>query len=216
MYCFFFITSTSFAQKRASIGLKGGYGFSGYYFVTDGNIYADFIDVDFVPAYNTGIVFNYLSKITGIQISMEYTQKGWIEKFKNGAASEVTIDYLEFPVLTQFRFGKKKSGWVVNFGLYGGYVIKSRQKSDPMELVIDQRDTMFINYRELKYNTFEYGIKAGGGYELGLGKNSLQLELMFTQGMLNLFEANRLGVYRSLSQGLTFSAIYKFTLFRKE
>jgi len=212
---FCLLANGSFAQKRASLGLKFGSGFSGYYFVTDININPDPIKVGFIPVYSGGVVFNYLDKIVGIQIGTQYIQKGWIETFNNNATSEVVIDYLEVPILTHIRFGRtKKSGWVVNLGIYGAYVIQTNENHSELKPDLTQ-DTEYIKYYEMKYSAFDYGIKAGGGFEFGLGKNSLQFELMFTQGMQNFFEQDRVGIYKSLSQTLTFSAIYKFTLFRR-
>jgi len=211
---FFLSTVFGFAQKRATLGIKGGYGFSSYFFVTDDNINTDRVTSDFMPVYNTGITFSYLDKIMGIRLGAQYAQKGWKETFNNGSSAEVIFDYWEFPLLTNVRFGKnKKSGWVLILGVYGAFVIETNEITSEPELDYSQ-DTRFIEYGELKYNNFEYGIKAGGGYELGIGKNSLQLEIMLTQGMANLFEADRLSLYRSLSQSLTINVIYNFTLFK--
>ncbi len=211
----FLITGTLNAQKRASLGLNFGSGVSNYFFVTDININSDFIDNNFLPVYEGGLIFNYLDKNTGIQIGVNYTQKGWIENFKNGASAKVLIDCIEFPLLTQIRFRKhKKSGWVLLFGTYGNYTIKLNDTiTGTPDLALD---TTWVRYNELIYNTFEFGFKGGGGFELGLGKNSLQLQVLFTQGFVNLFDSERVGVYRSLSQSLMLSAVYKFTLFRKE
>lgn len=205
----------TFAQKRATVGLKVGTGVSNYFFVTDINLNPDLIDANFIPINKAGLIFNYLDKNAGIQFGAQYTQKGWVENFANGASAKVVLDCLEFPLLTQIRFRRyKKSGWLLLFGVYGNYFIKAKET---MNSTPDYtQDIEFIKYNELLYNTFEYGIKGGGGFELGLGKNSLQLEIIFTQGFYNLFDSDREGVYRSLSQDLSVSLIYKFTLLKKE
>ncbi len=205
------------AQKRASIGLSFGSGVSSYYFVTDININADYIDNDFVPVYEGGLIFNYLDKNAGIQIGVKYTQKGWIENFQNGASAKLMFDCIEVPLLTQIRFSRyKRSGWVLLFGTYGNYVIEESDSSFSEVKPDYTIDTEFVKYNELLYNTFEFGIKGGGGFEFGLGKNSLQLQILFTQGFVNLFDSEREGIYRSLSQSLMVSAVYKFTLFRRD
>jgi hypothetical protein len=203
------------AQKRASLGLKIGGGVSSYYFVTDININPDFIDNDYMQVYEGGLVFNYLDKNMGLQIGAQYSQKGWVENFQNGASAKVMLDCIEFPLLTQFRSNRyKKSGWLLLLGTYGNYVIQTSKtfNGEPDYTM----DSLFIKYNELEYNTFEFGLKGGAGFEFGLGENSLQLQVLFTQGFVNFFDSDRTGVYRSLSQNLSVSAIYKFTLFRRE
>ncbi|NJO89577.1 MAG: PorT family protein [Chloroflexia bacterium] len=169
-----------------------------------------------MPVYEGGLIFNYLDRNTGIQIGVNYTQKGWIENFQNGASAKLMLDCIEIPLLTQIRFSRyKKSGWVLLFGTYANYIIKTNEPFFGGEPDYTT-DIEFVKYNELLYNTFEFGIKGGGGFEFGLGKNSLQLQVLFTQSFVNLFDSDREGIYRSLSQSLTVSAVYKFTLFRRE
>lgn len=209
------VTLFANAQKRASLGLKIGGGVSSYYFVTDLNINPDYIDNGIMQVYEGGLIFNYLDRNMGLQIGVQYTQKGWIENFQNGASAQVLFDCIEFPLLTQFRSNRyKKSGWLLLLGTYGNYMMQASQtfKGEPDATM----DTLWVKYNDLEYNTFEFGIKGGAGFEFGLGKNSLQLQVLFTQGFVNLFDSDRVGLYRSLSQNLSVSAIYKFTLFRRE
>ncbi len=209
------ISTIANSQKRASVGVSLDAGLSTYYFVYDININNDLIDNDFIQTYGGGLVFTYTENLIGVQLGLKYIPKGWTENFKNGASSTFKITYLEMPILTHMRFWRKrKSGLILNYGLFLAKELSS--KITVQDSPNYNEDTLYINYDKPEYKGFEYGLKVGVGYEVELGRNCLQFQFMFAHGMQNLFEPDRMRLYKSLSQSITASLIYKFSFYRKE
>lgn len=214
VFILFFVNITIYSQKRASIGLSFDAGVSTYFFVYDININDDIIKNSFIQTYGGGLVFTYIDKLMGVQLGLKYIPKGWTETFKNGATSKFEVNYLEMPILTHMRFWRKrKTGLILNFGLFVAKAIDT--KISIQDTPNPKQDTLYINYDKPEYTNYEYGLKGGVGYEVEIGRSSLQFQVMFTQGMQDFFEPDRLKLYKSLSQTITASLIYKFSFYRK-
>ncbi len=209
-----FCNNIIFAQKRASLGLSYDIGASTYFFVSDININNDVISNSIIRTNGLGFVFTYTDDLMGVQIGAKRIPKGWVENFKNGASRTFKIDFLEVPIMTHMRFSRKrKSGLILNYGLF---LAKALNHTITADSIPDYTvDTSYIDYENPVLRKFDYGIKGGIGYEIELGKHNLQLQIMYAQGMRDLFEPDRVRLYRSLSQSLTASVIYKFSFYRK-
>ncbi len=211
----FCCNNSAFAQKRASIGLSYDVGVSTYFFVYDININNDIIGNNFIRSDGIGLVFTYTDNLVGVQIGAKRIPKGWVERFKNGVSHTFKMDCIEVPIMTHMRFSRlRKSGLILNYGLF---VSKAFDHKITLDSIMPDPtlDTLYINYENPVFNEFDYGIKAGIGYEIEFGKHNLQLQLMYTQGMRDLFEPDRVKLYRSLSQTITASVIYKFSFYKK-
>lgn len=201
------------AQEGASIGFKFGSGFSRYYFALDPGLNEP-INQDFAPVYEAGLVFSHQSgKAAGLQIELQYAQKAWQEKFDDGSKSNVLIHFIELPVLTHMRlpFKSGKSALIINFGFYGAYAFK-----ETVELIGEVSDSTLINYHDFKYNKVDYGLRGGVGFEKKIGRGSVQIQAMYSQGLQDIIGRDRLKVYRSLNQSLFVSAMYKIPLSRNK
>ena len=92
------------AQNKTYLGIKGGGGFSRYYFA----IYQNYINQDFAPIYQGGLVLNLLNnKNLGVQIEALYTQKAWIENVSELNKIGVVIDNIQWS-----PDGKRIAFWV--------------------------------------------------------------------------------------------------------
>ncbi len=70
---------------------------------------------------NGGLVFRYSGhKVCGLQIELNYMQRGWKEE-QTGYVRQ--IDYIELPLLTHIAFGKKFRGFI-NLGPQVGYAFR--------------------------------------------------------------------------------------------
>ena len=195
------------AQQGFSIGIKAGTGFSQYYF-------QKYIEQDFVQVFQGGLVISHLDKKNlGLHFEIIQTQKAWQEKFSETFKKRVVVDYIELPILSVIKLGKKKSGITINAGLHFSipYKIDSLIIGDAMSA-----DSSLINYGQAAYKKFDYGLNGGLGYQLCFGRNIFELQLMYSQGLQNIFERNYLTIYRSLNQNLTLNLIYKVSLAKKK
>ncbi len=197
-----------FSQAGTSLGIKAGAGLSRYFFI----VAADQVPIyqNFVPVYQTGLIFNQLNKKNvGVQIELDYTQKAWEQTTGESGKYKVVIDNIEFPFLTHFRIGKKKSAWIINAGLHFTHAFNARVDSSGIT------NGSIIEYAALKYSKFDYGLDGGLGYEIGKDNGIFLIQIMYTQGMKNIIERDPNKVYRSLNQSVFMSCIYKIPLSKK-
>jgi hypothetical protein len=201
------ISINSNAQEGFSVGLKGGIGYSRYYFLGNKKYY---IDQNYVQVIQKGLVINYRDdKNFGMQLQIMQTQKAFEENISKTYKQRVMLDCIEFPILSSYKFGKKKSGLVLTAGLHFskafGATISSTGQSMP-------GDTSIIRYENLAYNKVDYGLQGGLGYQFTFWRNILHIEAMYSQGLNNIFDRDYTATYRSLNQSLFINLIYKICL----
>jgi len=205
--CFtLFINSKANAQEGFSVGLKGGAGFSQYYFVLNNNS----IDQNFVLVIQKGFLINYRDeKNFGMQLEIMQTQKAFEENISKTYKQRVVLDYLEFPLLSSYKIGKGKSGLVLTAGFHVSHASKATHFITGHEMA---GDTSVIQYSNFVYNTWDYGLNGGFGYQFKFGRNIIHIEALYSQGFNNLFDRDYTATYRSLNQSLYLNLVYKFCL----
>ena len=188
---------------QIELGIKGAYGYGQYFFQNTVSQY-------FVPLRNAGITFIYLNeKKAGVQASLLYTQKGWIEKSIDSAKAQFLMDFAELELLSIFKFApKKKNGLMLKFGPFIGYSFNSNYT------LTGQTDTLAINYDSLQsaYKKIDYGIAAGLSYLIKIKKSNLQCSLLFKQGLNHILKKDPAGIFQSISQSLFINFIYTVSL----
>ncbi|MEN8118867.1 MAG: porin family protein [Bacteroidota bacterium] len=193
--------------SQIDIGIKGGYGYNRYFIQKE-------ITQGFLPVYNGGILFQYLNdKKLGVQSSVEFTQKGWDEITVEQGHAKFKMDFVQFEFLSLFKFSsKKENGLFLKFGPYFGYSFNSEYTES------GNMDTLTLNYDYLltHYNKIDYGLRLGISYKFILKNGSLQLELLYAQGLLNILERDPAGIIQSINQSLFINLAYTFTFGRKE
>ncbi len=206
----FFNQNFLFSQGNAAIGVKAGYGLSRYFFIVATPNKP--ISQNFVPVYQAGVNFSQINaKNCGIQVELNYIQKAWEETLDESGIYKAAFDNIELPFLSHFRIGRKKFAWIINLGMHISYAFNSKIDSSGVHSY-----NSIINYQELDYNTFDYGVDGGFGFEIGKDKGIFQMQLMYSQGMRNIIDRDPTKVYRSLNQNVFLSLIYKIPLYRKQ
>ncbi|MDP4202057.1 MAG: porin family protein [Bacteroidota bacterium] len=146
-----------------------------------------FSNINFYPAvvqqqlmgYYGGIAANYVSeKSFGLQVELNYSQRGWKEQATAGAFQR-RLNYFEMPVLTHFYLGNKFR-WMLNFGPKIGYLL-SESSQNAVASSSHEEYTMPIA------NKFDYGFCAGTGFELCVGSTSYTLEGRYSFGLSDIF-----------------------------
>ena len=193
--------------SQIDIGIKGGYGYSRYFFQSE-------ITQGFLPVYNGGVLFQYLNdKKLGIQSSIEFTQKGWDEITINEGHAKFKMDFVQLEFLSLFKLSsKKENGLFLKFGPYFAYSFNSEYSES------GNTDTLTLDYDSLltSYNKIDYGLRFGVSYKLKLQNGGLQLELLYAQGLYNILERDPAGIFQSINQSLFINLAYTFTLGRRE
>jgi len=193
--------------SQIDIGIKGGYGYNRYFFQKE-------MTQGFLPVYNGGILFQYLNdKKLGIQSSIEFTQKGWDEITVNKGHAKFKMDFVQLDFLSLFKLSsKKENGLFLKFGPYFAYSFNSEFTES------GNTDTLTLNYDSLltNYSKIDYGLRLGVSYKLRLKNGSLELELLYAQGLYNILERDPAGIFQSINQSLFINLAYTFTLGRRE
>lgn len=123
-----------------------------------------------------GITFRYVSEkyfsmICGTQLEINYTRKGWEERFELPDGSEDTsqgyqrtMHYLEIPFLAHLAFGKRVQGFL-NAGPQIGFLLSDHETFSGLLADNSQAQSSQEEYHKKIDNRFDYGITAGAGIE---------------------------------------------------
>jgi hypothetical protein len=164
-------------KQELSIGINGGIVKSSVSFVPDINQLGNW-------KLNTGITGRYISeKHFGLQIELNYSQRGWKEDRREGGHYTRNMDYIELPLLTHLYFGKKLR-FIINLGPKFGFLLSDKQITD-VQILPD-----LAPYVEPK-NKFDYGICAGGGFEFRTKHINYTIEGRYNFGLSDIFSNSR-------------------------
>lgn len=139
-----------------------------------------------------GIVYRYFSqKQVGIQLELNYTEKGGIDFFEKSKLPDTTgaidytyfnlnLKYIEFPFLMHMRIGKKNHKLKFNLGSHIGYNIYENLKFE--------EDGLDINYKKNIDSKFEFGFIFGIGYGYSMPKGIIDFEVRYSLGLNNIYK----------------------------
>lgn len=171
-------------QAHTYVGIKGGYN----------NGTASFSHalqrINTLEGYNTGVHFgligiNYSEKNLGLQVELNYTQKGWTQLFLAPVPKFVTdLTYIELPMYMNVYVGNKKTRLFFNLGAYAEYLIKVRVGDIPSDTQLQD----FNPYDESRDRKFGYGLIAGGGVYRDFSFGTIMLQGEFSYGLSNVLD----------------------------
>lgn len=193
-------------------GVNGGTAFSRMRFST--NPPNPSISQDYLMQFSGGIVARYISqKHFGIQGELNYSMRGWKETTDEYNPNKYSrrLTYLELPIMTHIYFDMGK--WMrffVNLGPQIGFnigdsvlekeiVTSSEETSDHYDLPVDKK--------------FDYGIKAGIGFEIRTGIGSFIVDGRYYFGLSDTFGNTKEDYFQASShQALGVNLTYLFRL----
>ena len=196
------------AEKEAfvptiKLGIKGGTSFSQVSFDPS-------IDQTFTRGIVGGVVLQYLDQERlGIQLELNYVQKGWTEQLDTITTFRRNLNYLELPLMTHITLGKNNSKFIIHLGPSISYLLSN---TDSISLV-NESDT--LSYYQKNLNKLDYGLTLGIGFARETAIGTFQLEGRFTYGFSNVISKNQ-GVIASSNQNVTVSLSYLIPFRRKE
>lgn len=143
-----------------------------------------------------GGIWRYIAeKHFGLQVELNYTQRGWKEK--NGYHRQT--DYVELPMLTHLYIGNRTRGFL-NLGPKIGCLVADRAYDTP---AIEGEQ-----YNELQ-NRFDYGICGGIGFQMRTQAGSYEFEARFNYSLGNIFHATKRD-YFSTSNSMDFAICFNW------
>jgi hypothetical protein len=199
---------------QTAVGIKGGMNFSNIKHGEDLNERFDNLDNPFQIGFNFGLAADfYVGEMFSLYTELMYTNKG--ESYEGtGTANdpvvgqvdvreetEVTLNYLELPVLARFKFGDM-SKFYLNIGptvgyWLGGNVEYEFERGDDTESIesdIEFKDRDEINTNGSQggfvlanedVNRLEIGAAIGTGVMLG---EKFNIDLRYTMGLTSIHE----------------------------
>jgi len=128
-------------------------------------------------------IFTYkdIVPLLKIRVGLGYVPKGSLYENDN-AYFEKKLNYLELPVLARVKLGP---AYALG-GFYGAYAMNGKYKEDILIIDID-RD---IDFDTDNVSRWDYGMKFGLGFQLGLGPVHAFAELDYSFGFNNLNTGN--------------------------
>ena len=182
-------------RNNLAIGINGGLNMS---------------QVEFSPsikqANKNGMVFGltgrymsekYFNMLCGIQVELNYSQRGWNEKIEDGSDNTYSrsMNYLEVPFLAHLAFGKDAidSGaqFFLNFGpLFAFFLSEKENMSDNWDPSY-RPNGVVQQYGKMVENKFDYGIVGGGGIDLSTKVGHFLLEGRYYLGLSDFYKSTK-------------------------
>lgn len=152
-----------------------------------------------------GVTVRYLSeKNFGLQAELNLSQRGWQEQKDSIPDHKFTksLLYFELPVMTHIYFNLgSRVRLVFNLGPQIGYQLSENIKENNVVLDPGFNEEAFgypVQYTTATQNKFDWGIAAGGGFELRTGIGSFVLEGRYYYGLSDIYK-NRKSDYYAVS-----------------
>lgn len=172
---------------------------------------------------NAGITARYISEkffkmICGVQLEVNFFQKGWDEYYENYPDVHYTrkMNYVEIPFLAHLAFGKDKGmQFFINLGPQIGFLINdSSEQSGDMEGMIDSNPYVEVEQHEKAIdNKFDYGIAGGGGLELRTKIGNFLVEGRYYFGLSDFYNSTKKDYFSRSAHGtITAKITYLFDI----
>lgn len=141
----------------------------------------------------------YFKMICGLQMELNFSQRGWNEKIEDGTDNTYkrTMNYIELPVLAHLAFGKDKghgARFIVNLGPQISFML-SEKETKGGDWNPDDRYTSYLTYGKMAENKFDYGLVGGMGVELRTGVGNFILEGRYYFGLADFYNSTKKDPY---------------------
>ena len=139
----------------------------------------------------------YFSMMCGIQVELNYTQRGWKENIEDGSGDTYsrTMNYVEIPLLAHLAFGKdaldKGMKFFVNVGPQIGFFLSEKEKMSDDWNPSYRPNGIVQQYGKMVENKFDYGILGGLGVELSTKYGHFILEGRYYYGLADFWGSTK-------------------------
>ena len=203
-------------RHNFAIGINGGANYSTVSFQPT-------IKQNGLLAITGGVTARYISEkyfamICGAQLELNFSQRGWDEKFdpEQGFSSEDsyvrTLNYLEVPFLAHLAFGKDRGAqFFINLGPQIGFLLSENEKREGSWKTANRAPNE--QYGKRIENKFDYGIAGGGGIEVRTKAGNFLLEGRYYFGLADFYNSTKKDYFaRSANSTITAKITYLFDI----
>jgi hypothetical protein len=145
-----------------------------------------------------GLTIRYMSEkyfkmMCGLQMEINYSQRGWNEKIEDGSGDTYsrTMNYIEVPLLAHLAFGKDSRTrglkFFVNLGPEISYFLNDKETMSESWNPINRPNNVTGQYGKQVEKKMDYGITAGGGFELSTGIGHFLVEGRYYLGLSDFY-----------------------------
>ena len=207
------------AQK--SIGIKGGVTLS------DADVVNFIPGVTPEPSAFTGAHAGIMAEIPLegnfiFRPEINFTQKGFVvsENITDnlfglplpvGGKAETRLNYVEIPLLLQYRFGNEKAGFYVNGGPSVSYLASGRIQPFARVIVDVRLPSIDLDLSSDTYNRFEFSGMAGAGGDVSFGPGKAFPDIRYSYGFTNTLNDPIIDT-RIRNMGWTMAVGYKISI----
>jgi hypothetical protein len=174
-----FISIPIVAQAQLwSIGAKAGTTFSNYKTKTP---WKEVSNMGFTFG---AIAFKQVNSNIGLQLELQYTQKGYYHKVCDGITDQLEANYLEVPIMLDYGFiipALDNFKAHLTAGIYTAYWISGKYKMEGFDQASEDFD-----FEKSEASRFDIGPNAGGRIEYILRNGSVSLDFRYEMGLLDL------------------------------
>ena len=226
-----------FSYAQIKLGIKGGYNLASATVDTRNIAYTK---DEFAPGYNVGIVGIYgLTKDFALKTELLYASKGYGKrKYYNPGLFDrsdktysnywqLQSQYLEIPVLLQYKTEGKKTRFFLDLGFYAAYWVRGVSSGS---FFSNQLGEIYLKRWEIsetyefdndyglnrrKDNRFDLGLAGGLGFAYKLPKGEVFFEVRGDYGFLDLssFQGSAPRTYSpQINRAIMFSLGYLITI----
>lgn len=195
-----------------------------------GSIGANYNNVKFSPtikqkgyaAPTAGFTLRYISEryfsmLCGVQLELNYSQKGWEENITDNTNTySRSMSYLEIPFLAHLAFGDEKKGmFFVNAGPQMGYLLSEKEKFSSDWNASNRPNGVNYQYGKMADNKLDYGLVGGGGIDIPTKIGNFLLEGRYYLGLSGFYKNDKSSATnfeQSSSNTITVKLTYLFNL----
>jgi len=197
-------------RNNLSVGINGGVNFAS---VT----LSPTVKQGSLMGINGGITARYISEkyfsmICGVQLEINYSQRGWKEKLEEEQTGDPyfrTMNYIEMPFLAHLAFGRERGvRFFLNLGPEVAFLISEKETTKEYTKL----STTF-QYGKMADNKFDYGITGGAGLELRTKAGNFLVEGRYYFGLADFYNNTKKDDFsRSAHSVITAKVTYLFDL----
>ncbi len=154
----------------------------------------------------------YFAMICGIQMELNYAQRGWKEDPEDLPYSyQRKMNYLELPLLAHLAFGKERgTQFFINAGPQLGFLLNEKEECDGNWQELDYKQ-----HGKMAERQFDYGIAGGGGLEIRSKAGNFLLEGRYYFGLADFFNNSKKDYFeRSAHSNISVRLTYLFDITR--
>ncbi len=174
------------ALAQFSVGAKFGY--SGSYVYNATLDRRQEVNDGFTIGNTGGIIVQYITeKNFGLQMEVNYSQKGWVEDIDTVTnLFTTTLNYIDIPVMGHAYLGNKNVRYFINAGFFIDYLLSYNEKKEGSFSL----DELTIRYNESRDNKLDAGIRGSIGVEILTKIGMFQLEGGYNFGIGSVIKKN--------------------------